>query len=116
MRAPAVLLNVVIAGFLGGFVGYSVASRTSREEISRLQQTLDLTRVREHELQNQLQSAETERAALAAESQRLQTNLTERLRRLEEIAAQLATPTGQTSPPPPALQERESPQEALPHE
>jgi len=116
MRAPAVLLNVVIAGFLGGFVGYSVATRTSREEISRLQQTLDLARVREHELQSQLQAAETERATLAAESQRLQANLTERLRRLEEIAAQLAAPTGQTPTSPPVLQEPEPPQGALPHE
>jgi septal ring factor EnvC (AmiA/AmiB activator) len=116
MRAPAVLLNVVMAGFLGGVVGYNVANRTSREEISRLQQTLDLTRIREHELQNQLQAAETERATLAAESQRLQTNLTERLRRLEEIAAQLAAPTEQTPPPPPVLQEEEPPQEVPPRE
>ena len=116
MRAPAVLLNVVMAGFLGGLVGYSVATHTSREEISRLQQTLDLARVREHELQSQLQAVETERATLAAESQRLQTNLTERLRRLEEIAAQLAAPTGQPPPPSPAPQEQEPPQEALPRE
>ena len=116
MRAPAVLLNVVMAGFLGGFVGYSVATRTSREEISRLQHTLDRVRVREHELQSQLQAAETERAALAAESQRLQTNLTERLRRLEEIAAQLTAPAGQTPPPPPVLQGQEPPQEAPSHE
>ena len=116
MRAPAVLLNVVMAGFVGGFVGYSVANHTNREEISRIQHALDLARVREHELQNQLQAAETERAALAAESQRLQTNLTERLRRLEEIAAQLAAPTGQTPTPPPVLQEQEPPQEALPRE
>jgi septal ring factor EnvC (AmiA/AmiB activator) len=115
MRAPAVLLNVVIAGFLGGVVGYNVADRASREEISRLQQALDLARAREHELQNQLQAAETARAALAAESQRLQTNLTERLRRLEEIAVQLAAPTGQPATPP-DLQEQEPPQEVPPRE
>jgi septal ring factor EnvC (AmiA/AmiB activator) len=116
MRAPAVLLNVVMAGCLGGFVGYRLANRANHEEISRMQQALDLARVREYELQNQLQTTETERAALAAESQRLQTNLTERLRRLEEIAAQLAAPTGQTSPPPPVPQEQGPPHEVLPHE
>lgn len=116
MRAPAVLLNVVMVGFLGGFVGYSVANRANREEISQLQHALDLARVREHELQNQLQTAETERATLAAESQRLQTNLAERLRRLEEIAAQLAAPTGQVPTPLPATQEQGPPQGALPRE
>jgi hypothetical protein len=42
---------------------------------------------------------------LEEEAQRLQTNLTERLRRLEEIAAQLAQQTGQDTSPPLVPQE-----------
>jgi hypothetical protein len=90
MRAPAVLLNVFMAGCIGGFIGYTVANRASHEVIARVQQERDLALVREHELRSQLQEALTARAALEAESQRLQTNLTERLHRLEELAGQLA--------------------------
>jgi hypothetical protein len=90
MRAPAVLLNVVMAGCIGGLVGYTVANRASHEAIARVQQERDLALVREHELRSQLQEALTARAVLEAESQRLQTNLTERLHRLEELAGQLA--------------------------
>ena len=107
MRAPAVLLNVVIAGCIGGFVGYTMANRASHEVIARVQQERDLVLVREHELRSQLQEALTARAALEAESQRLQTNLTERLHRLEELAGQLARQdlvrqTGQEVVPSPA--------------
>jgi hypothetical protein len=90
MRAPAVLVNIVIAGCLGGVAGYTVAHRASHEVIARVQQERDLALVREHELRSQLQEALTARAVLEAESQRLQTNLTERLHRLEELAGQLA--------------------------
>lgn len=102
MRAPAVLLNIVIAGCLGVLAGYTVANRTSHEVIARVQQERDLALVREHELRSQLQEALTARAVLEAESQRLQTNLTERLHRLEELAGQLARQTGQEVVPPPA--------------
>jgi hypothetical protein len=102
MRAPAVLLNVVMAGCIGGFIGYTVANRASHEVIARVQQERDLALVRERELRSQLQEALTARAALEAESQRLQTNLTERLHRLEELAGQLARQTGQEVVPPPA--------------
>lgn len=102
MRAPAVLLNIVIAGCLGVLAGYTVANRASHEVIARVQQERDLALVREHELRSQLQEALTARAVLEAESQRLQTNLTERLHRLEELAGQLARQTGQEVVPPPA--------------
>jgi hypothetical protein len=102
MRAPAVLLNVVIAGCIGGFVGYTVAHRASHSAILRVQQERDLILVREHELRSQLQEALTARAVLEEESQRLQTNLTERLHRLEELAGQLARQTGQEVVPPSA--------------
>jgi hypothetical protein len=102
MRAPAILLNVVMAGCIGGFVGYTVANRASHEAIARVQQERDLALVREHELRSQLQEALTARAVLEAESQRLQTNLTERLHRLEELAGQLARQTGEEVVRPPA--------------
>ena len=102
MRAPAVLLNVVMAGCLGGLAGYTVANRASHEVIVQVQQERDLALVREQELRGQLQEALTARAALEAESQRLQTNLTERLHRLEELAGELARQTGQEIVPPPA--------------
>lgn len=102
MRAPAVLLSVVMAGCVGGFIGYTVTNRANHEEIVRTQHERNLALVREHELRNQLQNALTARATLEEETQRLQTNLTERLRRLEELAAQLAQQTGQEVVPPPA--------------
>jgi hypothetical protein len=105
MRAPAVLLNVAMAGCISGFVGYTVANRASHEVIARVQQERDLVLVREHELRSQLQEALTARAVLEEESQRLQTNLTERLRRLEELAGQLARQIGQEVVPPSAPSE-----------
>ncbi len=102
MRAPAVLFNVVIVGCLGGWAGYSVANRASHNVIVQVQQERDLALVREHELRGQLQETLTARAALEAESQRLQTNLTERLHRLEELARELSRQTGQEVVPPPA--------------
>ena len=121
MRAPTALLSVVIAGCVGGFIGYTVATRASHETIARVQQERDLALVREHELRSQLQEALTARAALEAESQRLQTNLTERLRRLEELAGQLARQdltqqTGQEVVPPPAPPEPAPATEESPNE
>ena len=92
MRAPAVLLNVIIACTLGGVAGYGLASRASSQEIARLQQEQDNGLIRERELRAQLQEALAARAALAQETQRLQEDLQERLRRLEEAAAKLAPP------------------------
>ena len=92
MRAPTVLLSVVIACATGGAVGYELANRTSGQEIARLQQERDSGLAREGELRAQMQEALAARAALAQEVQHLQEDLTERLRRLEEAAAQLAPP------------------------
>ena len=92
MRAPAVLLSVVIACAVGGAVGYGLANRTSSQEIARLQQERDHGLAREGELRAQLQEVLATRAALAQEVQHLQEDLTERLRRLEEAAAQLTPP------------------------
>lgn len=114
MRAPAVLLNVVVAGCLSGFVGYTIASRANHEALLRVQQERDLALVREHELRTQLQEALTSRTALEEESRRLQTNLSERLKRLEELAGQLATQGGQETAPPaeePTASEPMSPEE-----
>ena len=101
MRAPAILLNIVMAGCIGGVAGYAMTTRACHEEIARVQQERDHAVVREQELRSQLQEALTARAALEEESQRLQTNLTERLQRLEELAGQLARQTGQEASPPP---------------
>lgn len=92
MQAPGVLLSVVFAFVAGGIVGYSLANKTSAQEITRLQQAYSRGVLREHELQAQLQESLAARAALAQETQRLQENLAERLRRLEETAARLPLP------------------------
>jgi len=105
MRAPAILLNIVMAGCIGGVAGYAMTTRACHEEIARVQQERDHAVVREQELRSQLQEALTARAVLEEESQRLQTNLTERLQRLEELAGQLARQTGQEASPPPVPQE-----------
>ena len=92
MRAPAVLLSVLVACAAGAVVGYSLANRTNSQEIARLQQERDNGLVRERELRAQLQEALAARAVLAQEAQHLQEDLLERLRRLEEAAAKLAPP------------------------
>jgi predicted nuclease with TOPRIM domain len=89
MRAPAVLLNVIVACVAGGLVGYGLANRASSQEIARLRQERDSGLIRERELRAQLEEALAARAALAQETQRLQEDLQERLRRLEEAAAKL---------------------------
>ena len=89
MRAPAVLLNVVIACALGGFAGYSVARREGQQEIITLRQEYHAALAREQELRTRLESALTARVALEQQSQHLQTELAERLRRLEDLAAKL---------------------------
>lgn len=92
MRAPAVLLNVVIASALGGFAGYSIAHREGQQAIAALRQEHQATLLREQEVRAQLETALVARATLEQQSQHLQTELNERLRRLEELAAQLAPP------------------------
>jgi hypothetical protein len=89
MRAPAVLLNVIVACTVGGLVGYEVANRANGQEIARLRRERDNGLIRERELRAQLEEAVAARAALAHEAQRLQEDLQERLRRLEEAAAKL---------------------------
>jgi len=89
MRATAVFLNVIVACAAGGLVGYGVANRVNGQEIARLQQERDNGLIRERELHAQLEETLAARAALAQEAQRLQEDLQERLRRLEEAAAKL---------------------------
>lgn len=92
MRVPAVFLCVLCSFATGGVVGYAIAHRTATQELTRLQHEYQRGLVREQELRAQLQDALAQRAALAQESQRLQENVSERLRRLEETAAKLTPP------------------------
>jgi uncharacterized protein HemX len=92
MRAPSVLLNVLIACALGGVAGYGLANRASSQEIAKLRQERDNGLIREQELRAQLEEALAARATLAQEAKHLQEDLQERLRRLEEAAAKLAPP------------------------
>jgi hypothetical protein len=78
---------MLIAGAAGGLGGDYLAVRRCNEETARLTQERDLSLLRERELRGQLEEALAARAALAREVQQLQLNLSERLKRLEEIAA-----------------------------
>jgi hypothetical protein len=89
MRVFGVLLSVLVAGVVGGVLGYSMANRARFAEITLLTQERDNAFIRERELQAQVEEALAARAALAQETQRLQQDLSERLRRLEEAAARL---------------------------
>jgi uncharacterized protein HemX len=91
MQAPGVLVCVVVACAIGGAAGYYLADRGRATEIAQLAQERDRSLVRERELKAQLEDALAARAALAEEAQRLQENLSQRLKRLEEIANQLAS-------------------------
>jgi tRNA A37 N6-isopentenylltransferase MiaA len=82
---------MVSACAIGGVAGYYTADRIRATEIAHLTQERDNSLVRERELKRQLEDALAARAALAAEAQRLQENLSQRLKRLEEIANQLAS-------------------------
>jgi hypothetical protein len=94
-----VLLCVIIAGVVGGLGGDYLAVRRCNEESARLTRERDLGLLRERELRGQLEEALAARAALAQEVQQLQLNLSERLKRLEEIAAQGEPSTsGEASP------------------
>lgn len=95
MRGPTVLLWMMFSFATGGLVGYVIAHRTATQELTRLQHEYRRGLVREQELRTQLQDALAQRAALAQESQRLQENIAERLRRLEETAAKLTPPQPQ---------------------
>jgi hypothetical protein len=83
-----VLLCVIIAVVAGGLGGDYLAVRRCNEETARLTQERDLSLLRERELRGQLEEALAARAALAQEVQQLQLNLSERLKRLEEIVVQ----------------------------
>lgn len=82
---------VVIACAVGAGVGSQVTNRMRLEEIARLTQERDNSVTRERELKAQLEEALASRAALAEEAQRLQENLSERLKRLEQLANQLVS-------------------------
>ena len=101
MRAPAVLLNVVLASALGGLSGYLIAQRASQQEIAILRQQHDAALIREQELRSQLESAFAAQAALEQQARHLETELAERLRRLEDLAAKLTpAPTPPTAEAP----------------
>ena len=85
MRISGVLLCVVIAGAIGGLGSHYLATRRCNEETARLVRERDLGAIREQELRAQLEDALTARATLAQEARQLQANLSERLKRLEEI-------------------------------
>jgi len=87
MRIWGVLLSVMTASVVGGLGGHYLTSRQCHEEAARLTHERDLSLIRERELRAQLEDALTTRAALAQEAQQLQTTLSERLKRLEDIAA-----------------------------
>jgi phage gp29-like protein len=93
MRAPAVLLNVVIASTFSGFAGYTIAHRAGEQESAALRQERQAALLREQEVRAQLEAALTAQAALEQQSQQIQMELNERLRRLEALAAQLAPPS-----------------------
>jgi hypothetical protein len=91
MRTAGVLFCIVTAGAIGGVGGYYVADRARTEEVSRLTQERERSFVREQELKAQVEEALTARAALAQEAQQLQENLSERLKRLEDIASRFTS-------------------------
>jgi len=90
MRILWVLCCVVIAGLLSGLGSHYVVTRQCNEKIARLMREQDLGLIRERELRVQLEEALTARATLAREAQQLQANLSERLKRLEEIVMRSA--------------------------
>jgi len=87
MRIGGVLFCVAIAVVIGGLGGSYFAIRRCNENIARFTRERDGSLIRERELRVQLEEALTARLALAQEVQQLQTSLSERLKRLEEIAA-----------------------------
>lgn len=91
MRTIAVVVSIAIAGVIGGAGGYYVADRARAEEIARLAQERDHGLVRERELKAELEDALATRAALMQETQQLEASLSDRLKRLEEIANQLTS-------------------------
>lgn len=101
MRAPFLVLIVTVVAALSGVAGYTLATTTKNQEIAALRQAQEKGLIRERELRAQLQEALAAHAALTQQTQRLQEDLQERLRRLEEATAQLVP-----SEPPP----EESPQ------
>lgn len=80
---------MIIAATLSGAAGYTLATNTKNQEIAALRQAQEKGLIRERELRAQLQEALEAHATLAQQTQRLQTDLQERLRRLEDATAQL---------------------------
>jgi hypothetical protein len=91
MRISGVLLCVAMAGVIGGLGSHYIATRQCNEETARLRRERDLDLIRERELRAQLEEALTARATLAQEARQLQANLSERLKRLEEIVMRSAS-------------------------
>jgi hypothetical protein len=91
MRTSGFIFSLIVVGVLAGAVGYYIANRSWAAEAVRLTQERDSGLIRERELRGQLEEALTARATFAQEAQRLQENLTERLKRLEAIADRLVS-------------------------
>jgi hypothetical protein len=91
MRFVGAAVWILTACLVGSVGGYYVADHLRAEEIARLTQDRDSSFIREHELKAQLTDALAARAALAHEAQQLQENLSERLKRLEDVANQLTS-------------------------
>src|ERR1051325_11305357 len=91
MRSVGVVLWMLAAGLVGSVGGYYVADHQGAKEIARLTQERDSSLVRERELKAQLTDALAARAALVQEAQQLQENLTDRLKRLEDVANRLTS-------------------------
>ena len=99
MRMWGVLLCLIIVGVLGGLGGDYLAVRRCNEETARLTHERDLSLLRERELRGQVEEAFAARAVLSQEVQQLQLNLSERLKRLEEIAAPRSPSSSQEESP-----------------
>lgn len=91
MRIVGMALWMLAACLVGSIGGYYVADHQGAEEIAHLTQERDSSLIREHELKAQLTDALAARAALAQEAQQLQENLSERLKRLEDVANRLTS-------------------------
>jgi septal ring factor EnvC (AmiA/AmiB activator) len=108
MNILRVVLIILVASFLGGLCGYSIANNQSSHDIAQLQQERDRGLVRERELYAQLQEALAEHATLVAQTRHVQEDLQDRLRRLEDTAAALATSvTSEPDTPDPGTKDQE---------
>jgi hypothetical protein len=90
---------MMLVGAAGGLGGNYLAVRRCNDEAARLTQERDLSLLREREVRVELEETLAARAALVQEVQQLQLNLSERLKRLEEIAVQRSPSTPEKESP-----------------